>query len=306
MPSFLSTAVVLLQLVVINQQAAAFQISNPVSQTARALSKPTGTSTTLFSTKASSSSSLTIRPFGEDEASINKASEFMLQSFWIPLSLEEGKSEDDVNTKPLLQSIKEEFTARYGEIMGRRTLKSCLLSAYDISSEEEKLVGIVGIDMTLIDTENQIQYSRNEAESTIKKVVSSLGPKQRREYKDSTVAEIVNDLLPPHFSVGAVLSNLAVGLDQRKRGIGLELCNFVEEFVVGGDQDGESRDSWCVDDIYLRVEEDNTPARNLYEQKMGYECAWVEDNAVALRADLKTGEFEEIEKTTLSLRKKLS
>lgn len=241
------------------------------------------------------SSTIQITPFAEDEASINKASEFMLNSFWIPLSSTDETlstpSSSDKAYSLLTKSVKEEFTARYGEIMGKRKLKSCLLSAVD----SEALVGIVGIDVTLIDVKNQVQYTRNEAESTLTRAVSSLGPKERREYKNSSVGEIVDSLLP-NLEVAVVLSNLAVDPNQRKKGIGFQLCQFVEKVV---------QEEMDVNQIFLRVESDNEAARKLYEEKLGYETAWVEDEAIVLRADLNSGEFLEIAKTTVSLRKKL-
>lgn len=242
------------------------------------------------------SNSIEITPFTEEESSIAKASEFMLNSFWIPLSSDEVSSSTSTSSSSssqLLPSIKEEFTSRYGEIMGKRKLKSCLLSAQN--NDDNLLVGIVGIDVTLIDVKNQIQFTRNEAEQTLTKAVSSLGPKQRREYKNSSVREIVDALLP-NLQVAVVLSNLAVDPNQRKKGIGLQLCNFVEKVV---------KEEMDVDQIYLRVESDNVAARKLYEGKLGYETAWVEDDAVALRANLDSGEFYEVAKTTVSLCKKL-
>jgi ribosomal protein S18 acetylase RimI-like enzyme len=246
----------------------------------------------VSSSSALQANSIKIQPFAEDEASMAKASKFMLESFWIPLSEPTEQPSNNVCSK-LTYSIQDEFVSRYGEIMGRRKLESCLLKATNEDTDE--LVGIVGLDMTLIDTSNQIQYTRKDAEKTLTNAVASLGFKERKEYKNSSVPEIVNDLLP-NLIVAAVLSNLAVDPNVRKQGVGMQLCEYVENVVKG---------EWGVEQIYLRVESENEPARKLYEQKLGYECAWVEEGAMALRANVENGQFDESEKETLSLFKKL-
>ena len=117
------------------------------------------------------------------------------------------------------------------------------------------------------DVKKQVQYTSNEAESTLTKAVSSLCPKERHEYKTSSVGEIVDSLLP-HLEVALVLSNLSVDPNQRKAGIGIQLCQNVERVV---------QEEMEVNQIYLRVENDNEAARKLYEEKLRYETALVED-----------------------------
>ena len=287
----------------INQQVLAFQIHSPVVKN----SPPQRAHRSSSQLIRLDSNSINIEPFTEDEASMTKASKFMLESFWIPLSQQEPEQQPSGNASTkLTQSIREEFISRYGEIMGRRKLKSCLLSAYEIDDDgAEELVGIIGMDMTLIDVMDQIQYTRNEAEKTLTNAVASLGPKQRREYKDSSVTEIVTELLPPNVKAAVVISNLAVDPTQRKKGIGMQLCNHVEEIMTMVDDENNKNDWGDIKQIYLRVESDNDAARYLYEQKLGYECAWVDEEAVALRADFEAGEFIEIEKPTMSLLKNL-
>jgi GNAT superfamily N-acetyltransferase len=243
----------------------------------------------------------------------------MLESFWIPLSPHQQQQRhgenasaatvpvaSSMNSSKLLTSIQDDFTSRYGEIMGRRKLQSCLLSATTTpttndndnnNNNNKPLVGIIAMDMTLVDETNEIQYTRLEAEQTLTKAISSLGPKERREYsrKDCTVHEIVSGLLP-NLKVAVVLSNLAVCQSQRQKGIGMELCNYVHDFA---------KTTWGMEYVYLRVEADNTAARKLYEEKLGYQCCWVEKDAIALRADVMTGEFQEMEKDTWSLCKQL-
>ena len=291
--------------------------SSSSSRTTRRLSSPSS-STSAVSSSTSATSDIAISPFGEDASSILKASQFMLESFWIPLSQQQQQQRygenasaatvpvaSSMNSSKLLTSIQDDFTSRYGEIMGRRKLQSCLLSATttpttndnDNNNNNKPLVGIIAMDMTLVDETNEIQYTRLEAEQTLTKAISSLGPKERREYsrKDCTVHEIVSGLLP-NLKVAVVLSNLAVCQSQRQKGIGMELCNYVHDFA---------KTTWGMEYVYLRVEADNTAARKLYEEKLGYQCCWVEKDAIALRADVMTGEFQEMEKDTWSLCKQL-
>ena len=221
----------------------------------------------------------------------------MIDSFWKPLSQAEDPDRDFSSPASLSAhdtltlTVQHDLESRYGELMGRRQLSSCLLGAF----EDSELVGMVGVDVTLVEEGQSILYTREVAETKLKNAIASLGPKQRREYKDASVMDIVQALLPNCKAV-VVLSNLAVGMNHRRKGVGKLLCQEVERLA---DQE------WDMNELYLRVESQNDAARKLYESVLGYREAWTEAEAVALRGNWDTGNFEERNCETLSLVKSL-
>ena len=136
----------------------------------------------------------------------------------------------------------------------------------------------------------------DESESILKSAVASLGPKQRRLYKDSPASELSAELLPPDLQLICVLSNLCVSSDSRRTGLGGTLCTAAEDTGKG----------WGFDEMYLRVEVENGAARALYEGRMGYEVRFGEARSmVGLRVDTEGGDFVEIRTDTLTMAKRL-
>ena len=173
-------------------------------------------------------------------------------------------------------------------------MNSRLLGAFS-TGEESSLVGIVGVDVTLVNARESKLYTREEAEVLLRNTVAALGPKQRREYKNASVSDIVQALLPQLNAV-VILTNLAVSTTQRRLGVGKLLCQEVERLA---------KEEWEIDTLYLRVEGQNGVARGLYESRLGYQEAWVESEAVAIRANWELATFEERNCETLSLMKSL-
>ena len=132
----------------------------------------------------------------------------------------------------------------------------------------------------------------------LKNAVASLKPSERRTYKNSSVSEITKELLPPEIDAVVYLSNLVVSTQCRNMGLGVKLCKEAEHVA---------KEEWEYDNIYLRVEASNVPARRIYEgdDKLGYTQIFSDEDAKALRVDLETGSFAEIESETLILSKTL-
>ena len=266
-----------------------------LSRTPILLQTPRCSSSNLYST----STKVIIQPVKDDPSSIAKVSSFMMDSFWTPLSQIDDPNGDystsSASYTSLTQVVKEDLDSRYGEIMGKRQLNSCLLGAFAETEEDDRLVGMVGVDVTLVDPSESILYTREDAETKLRNTVAALGPKQRREYKNASVCDIVQALLP-NLNAVVVLTNLAVSTTQRRMGVGKLLCQEVERLT---------KEEWEMDALYLRVEAQNGAARGLYESTLGYQEAWVESDAVALRANWESGVFEERTCETLSLVKSL-
>lgn len=255
-----------------------------------------------------------------DELSIQQASDFMVNAFWLGdsrLLLNHNNDDDDandddelssavanINKDNLLADQHNEFVEKYGERMGKRLLPTCLLVARG-ANEKEHILGLVGMEVSLMerrqepindgDTRDNDIMDVNKAEAILKQALASLGPKQRRLLKDASLEEIVGELLPDKQAV-CCLSNLAISPTSRRQGIALRLCQKVEDIALK---------EWEFDSIHLKVEVENTKARKLYEERLGYTPVKTIPNAVAIRVDLDSGNFVETESETLIMSKSL-
>lgn len=242
----------------------------------------TGTIETLDGTK------------GISDSILAEASNFMLSAFWNSNSLNELNSNDDSSKKKLLDLQKMDFDVRFGEILGKRQLQTGLIVSRD---EFQNINGIVGVEMSLWNKEEKILLSYDQSESKLKGAISDLGPKQRRQFKDASIVDLVSQLpsLGGKYEAVAVLCNLAVSPSSRGTGLGTSLCNSIEDIVRG---------SWGIIDskIVLNVEEQNKPAVNLYK-KLGYKEETMKNDVLAIRADFVTGSFVEIPCNMLTLSK---
>lgn len=231
-------------------------------------------------------------PCPGDESSIARASKFMLESFWIP----QGVTAATTQIANIEWAVKDDLMQRYGETTGgKRKFDSRLLLAVEQSDSNPCLIGMVGADVTLFCKDQMVLHKRSDSENLLNGALAALGPKQRRQYKGSSIQTIVQDLLPMHQPT-VVLSNLAVSPNHRRQGIAFKLCKEVERVV---------KDEWSFDKLHLRVESSNDAARALYEKYLNYRLDWVERDAVALRVDLATGNFVECTSDTLTLVKSL-
>jgi GNAT superfamily N-acetyltransferase len=236
-----------------------------------------------------------------DNESIQSVAKFMIDAFWLQSPhhlIQSGglaitTEVSDSARAALMQEQSRDLMDKYGERLGKRLLDSCLLTALDEDSSE--MLGVVGIDMCLINKATNEIIIANKAETMLKNAVSSLGPKQRRQYKDSSAQDLASELLPPGICAICCLSNLAVSPKARRRGIAKKLCAKAEKWVS----------YWGYDEMFLKVESENTAARYLYEQKLGYATECTLDRAVALRVDVDSGCFVETNADTLILSKRL-
>lgn len=243
----------------------------------------------------------------DEEEFLKKVGSFLVDAFW--LSSEHHQLEGDMMngavsiSQALRASLATEqsmdLQSRYGARMGKRLLNSCVLGAIDPNTND--LLGVTTVKVTLLNQNQQEVMETETAESTLKQAVASLGPQQRRQYKDASVHTIVKDLLSPSSDETSikpicVMSNLAVSTKARRQGIAQRLCQQVESLV---------KNQWGYDEIYLLVETANVAARSLYESKLGFRLAFTQENATALRADLRSGSFIEIQTDTLILTKQL-
>jgi len=235
--------------------------------------------------------SLKIEPIDVDDVSLNKAANFMMDSFWLqPPHIIGSGDELSSNLKSNLVSTQvQDMNDRYGERIGKRLFRTSFLGAYD---SDETLVGIVGIEENLLNVETKEIMSNKNSENKLKEALTVLRPKERRTLKGCSTVELCGELIPD-FEYIATLNNLAVSPTKRRMGIGTELCKNVESIT---------QKQWDHECIFLKVEAENDSARNLYEEK-GYELVVVDKKATSLRLCAESGRFEEYPTEMLILKK---
>jgi Acetyltransferases len=209
----------------------------------------------------------------------------MMESFW---GVEAGADKYSA----LLAEQEEDLNERFGEILGRRKLQTQLI----VGRTQERMEGSVGVEVALLDLKHDDILSYSQSEKTLNGAVAALGPKERRQYKDCTIVELVAGLptLGGQYEAVAVLANLCVSSASRGNGVGQKLCKEVESVVK----------DWGIGKIALKVEAGNTPARNLYT-KLGYKEEVSRDDSITIRPDLENGKFQEMPCTMLILTKTL-
>ncbi|KAL7539531.1 hypothetical protein ACHAXR_009392 [Thalassiosira sp. AJA248-18] len=238
-----------------------------------------------------------ITPLDGSESSIDNAAKFMVDAFWLqsPQQLiqdADDSSEISDSAKASLVNIQaDDLMGKYGERMGKRKLDALILTAM----EGEEIQGMVTIEVRLMDREKDI-LSADASEFRLTQAVASLGPKQRREYKDALVIDIANQLLPPDVTAVCSLSNLCVSPTARRKGIAGKLCSEAERVA---------KEELGFEEMFLRVEATNEAAKTLYETKLGYEYVFDVESATALRVDGSAGSFVEVDGDIVVLKKKI-
>lgn len=229
----------------------------------------------------------------EDE--IKTAATFLVEQFWLGSPRQWVDATDDdtagsaiADISKLVDEQANDLTAKYGERMGKRTLNTCLL----IAGQESNIVGLLGMEVVLLQNDDYRLLTPEASEAIVQAAVASLGPKQRREYKNASIIQIVNDLLDETMSAVCCFSNLAVNQQSRGQGIARQLCERVEE----------TAQDWGFSEVYLKVEADNTAATNLYD-KLQYETVTTILNDAAMRLNTSNVEFVQANVDTLLLKK---
>jgi len=230
----------------------------------------------------------------DSEGFLNAAGSFLVDSFWLGSDHHMLKEDEAMSPDARMNLIIEQaadLQEKYGETMGRRLANACVIGALD--EETKELIGLATLKETLLINNDVVESEK--AEAIAKNAVASLGPKQRREYKNVPISRIAKELLSPDTKAICVLSNLAVGKKARRRGVARSLCDEVE-FLA---------EDWGFSEVHLLVESENTAARSLYEKKLGYELVSTSVAAPALRVDFETGSFLQVQQDTLVMAKKI-
>jgi ribosomal protein S18 acetylase RimI-like enzyme len=270
------------------------------------------------------SSVIRLRVLDGSERSMRDAAEFMVDAFWLrspqrltlggdggggdgdPSSSGGGAASISDTVRSSLVGIQaDDLGEKYGQRMGRRKLDALVIAAFEEGEDgaggdvgdgsPTAMRGMVTVEVRLLERGRDLLSAR-ESESALTRAVSSLGPKQRREYKDASAIDVANQLLPPDVIAACSLSNLCVSPTSRRRGVAVKLCEEAERVA---------REELGFGEMYLRVERSNTAAVGLYEGRLGYERAFDVEGATALRVDVAAGSFVKVETDIVVLRKKI-
>ena len=245
---------------------------------------------------------------GDDSDSINEAANFLIDAFWLdarhviktqqakgdPSQVTSALTDRDDARRRLLDRQASDLFDNYGERVGKRLLDSAVIKAIDTKTNQ--IVGLLCISTLLFDTKGETLLSIQDSEELLKAALATLGPKDRRKYKGASPDDLAANLLGNDFQVVCCISNLAVLPKVRRSGIAARLCDEAERIASV---------EWGYDVMALKVEADNTAARNLYELKLGYALRCNEIGALAMRVDLEAGKFVETEADTLILMKEI-
>lgn len=230
----------------------------------------------------------------DSESFLNAVGSFLVDSFWLSSDHHQLGDDVEISSDARMNLVIEQcadLQEKYGERMGKRLSKTCVIGALD--EETKELIGVATLKETLLINNDVLEPEK--AEVIAQNAVASLGPKQRREYKNAPVSVIATELLSPDTKAVCVLSNLAVSRKARRRGVGRILCEEIEAMS----------EDWGYDAVHLLVESENVAARQLYESKLGYKVLCTSEAAPALRVNPETGSFEEIQADTLVMFKQL-
>lgn len=231
----------------------------------------------------------------ENENFLNVVGAFLVDAFWLNSEHHKLGNPSTVSAEARMNLIVEQcadLQEKFGETMGKRLFDSCVFGAFD--PESKNLLGVATVKASLMMGREIIEPEK--AEAIAKNAVASLSPKQRKLFKAASLNTIATELLSPDTKAVCVLSNLAVSTEVRRRGVARILCKEAEALA---------RD-WGYAEIHLLVEKENTAARGLYEGRLGYNIAAEEEGTPALRADLESGTFQEVQVDTLILVKPVS
>jgi ribosomal protein S18 acetylase RimI-like enzyme len=236
-----------------------------------------------------------------DDATIQEVSAFLIDAYWLSTPrLWTDPTADTSCDIPATESILREdaanyLSSQYGERMGQRLLKTCIIAAESplCDSANSEIAGLLCMHELVWNNNNILPDE--ESETILRNAVASLGPKDRRSYKDASTIDIASKLLSSSAKAVCVISNLAVSQSFRRRGIAVDLCQAAEEMAR----------EWGYDFLHLKVEAGNIAAANLYQNKLGYTLSKHLDTDAAIRLDLSAATFVDTEVETLILSKNI-
>jgi ribosomal protein S18 acetylase RimI-like enzyme len=233
-----------------------------------------------------------------DDATIQEVASFLIDAYWLstPRLWTDTNVQCDIpiQASKLQKEASDYLRTQYGERLGKRQLRTCLVVAEArTETDNSEIAGLLCMHELIWDNDNILPDE--ESESILRNAVATIGPKDRRAYKDSTAIDIATNLLPPANKAVCVFSNLAVAPAFRRQGVGAKVCQAAEDVAR----------EWGYEYLHLKVEAENTAAANLYQNKLGYRLEQNLPADPAIRLDLNAATFIDTAVETLILSKKV-
>ena len=237
-----------------------------------------------------------------DDETIREVATFLVDAYWLstPRLWTDVTVQCDLPSQAsiLQKEATDYLITQYGERLGKRLLRTCLVVAEantDVASDTNTaaIAGLLCMHELIWDNTNILPDE--ESETILRDVVATIGPKDRRMYKDATAIDIAAKLLPESYKAVCVFSNLAVSPAFRRQGVGVKICEVAEDVAK----------EWGYEYLHLKVEAENIAAATLYQYKLGYMLEKNLPADPAIRLDLKAASFVDTAVETLILRKKV-
>lgn len=226
---------------------------------------------------------------------IQEIAAFLIDAYWMttPRLWTDPTASLSCDVPSKLSIVRDEAAnylySQYGERVGKRSLKTCIITA----KVDSILAGALCMHELIWDDGNILPDE--ESETMLRNAIAALSPKDRRLWKDASPEEIASELMSSSAKAVCVFSNLAVSAAYRRRGIAVDLCQAAEETAK----------EWGYNYLHLKVEAENTPAAILYQEKLGYTVENHLGMDAAIRLDLAAASFVDTEVETLILKKRI-
>lgn len=166
-----------------------------------------------------------------DEETIDEISAFLIDAYWMttPRLWTDPAANTSCDVAATVDILKFEAAnylySQYGERMGKRLLKTCIVAA----ESDSVLVGALCMHELVWDEDNILPD--DESEAMLRDSIAALSPKDRRRWKDARSIDITAELLSSPARAVCVFSNLAVSSSYRRQGIAVHLCRAAEEIA---------------------------------------------------------------------------
>jgi hypothetical protein len=141
----------------------------------------------------------------ENENFLNTVGSFLVDAFWLNSEHHQLGDTSTISPEARMDLIVEQcgdLQEKYGETIGKRLFNACAFAALD--RESKQILGAATLKESLLMNGNILEPEK--AEALAKSAVASLGPKQRRVYKDASISTIASELMSADTKAICVLA----------------------------------------------------------------------------------------------------
>ena len=141
----------------------------------------------------------------DNENFLNMVGTFLVDAFWLSSEHHQLGDVSTISAEARMNLIVEQcgdLQEKYGETMGKRLFDACAFAALDQNSKQ--ILGAATLKESML--QNGRILEPEKAEMLAKNAVASLGPKQRRLYKDASISTIATELMSPSTKAVCVLA----------------------------------------------------------------------------------------------------